>query len=105
MRRQAHKISGGIVALAALFALMATIGAHSAKPATKTSAGLNRTAAVGSRSLPAAPASVRVNTIPFTPVDFVLLLSGAGVLLMGASTVRRVRADLAPRDEKGDGVD
>jgi len=106
LRRQAHKTFGGIVALVGVFALMATIGAHSARPATRTSAGLNRTAVAG-HGLASAPATVavRVNTIPFTPVDFVLLLSGAGVLLMGASTVRRVRADVAPRGAKDDGVD
>jgi hypothetical protein len=39
--------------------------------------------------------TLRVNALPFTRIDVVLLLTGGGMLLAIGSSVRRVRADRA----------
>jgi hypothetical protein len=55
---------------------------HSARPAVKS----GRPASVATTV-----ASLRVKAVPFTPLDVVLLLTGGAILLLGGSTVRRMR--------------
>lgn len=82
--RQTHKFFVGLAIAVACFVAAAVFGVHSARPAVK---------AGKSAPVSAAAVGLRVKAIPFTAVDFVLLLTGGAILLLGGSAVRRMRLD------------
>ena len=94
MRRKAQTICWGAVALLSAVALVAGVGVHPAKTAVRPhKAAQSRTADAKTSSLAPATVAVRVNALPFTRIDFVLLLTGGAMLLAVGSSIRRVRAE------------
>ena len=93
MLRKAQTTVFGAAALLAVLTLVAAFGARSAKPAVKTAKGSS------AASISAAPTTVaaRANPVPFTRVDFVLLLTGGGMLLVVGSSIRRLRTEQAEK--------
>jgi hypothetical protein len=89
LARNARKAVGGAAAIIAVLAVIAAVGVHSAKPAVKSARASHPA------RLAAAPATVaaRVNPVPFTRVDFVLLLTGGAIVLVIGSSVRRIRVE------------
>ena len=99
LRRKAQTICWVAAAVLSAIALVAAIGVHSANTATKPSKAAASPAAASKTSSSLAPSAVavRVNALPFTRVDFVLLLTGGAMLLAIGSSIRRVRAETSAR--------
>ena len=98
MRRKAKTIVWGAAALLSAVALIAAVGVHSAKTAVKPhKAASGRSAAAKTSSLAPTGVDPRVNALPFTRIDFVLLLTGGGMLLGVGKSIRRVRAETASK--------
>jgi hypothetical protein len=98
LRRQRQTIFWGLAVLLSAIALLAGVGAHSAKTAvTPDEAAASGAAAAKASSLTPSTVPARVNALPFTRLDFVLLLTGGGMLLVVGSSVRRFRGEGAGR--------